>query len=114
MSAVVALALAAAEAPVVLAILVPAAAVSFGGFYTPGMALTSHRADAVGLAQGLAFGIMNSAWALGELTGPTLGGALADAVGDPAPYVLGATLCVLTLVATQRVAAAKGATPREA
>ena len=113
-SAVVAVALAAADAPIVLAVLVSAAAVSFGGFYTPGMALTSHRADAVGLAQGLAFGIMNSAWALGELTGPTLGGALADAVGDPAPYLLGATLCVLTLVATQRVAATRKARPREA
>ncbi len=113
-SAVVAVALAAADAPIVLAVLVSAAAVSFGGFYTPGMALASHRADAVGLAQGLAFGIMNSAWALGELTGPTLGGGLADAVGDPAPYVLGATLCVLTLIATQRVAATRKASPREA
>ena len=113
-SAVVAVALAAANAPIVLAVLVSAAAVSFGGFYTPGMALTSDRADAVGLAQGLAFGIMNSAWALGALTGPTLGGGLADAVGDPAPYFFGATLCVLTLVATQRVAATRKARPREA
>jgi MFS family permease len=114
-SAVVAVALAAAnDAPIVLAVLVPAAAVSFGGFYTPGMALTSHRADAVGLAQGLAFGIMNSAWALGELTGPTLGGALADAVGDAAPYLVGATLCVLTLLATQRFATTRKARPREA
>ncbi|HET7743126.1 MAG TPA: MFS transporter [Gaiellaceae bacterium] len=113
-SAAVAVALAAADTPVVLAVLVSAAAVSFGGFYTPGMSLTSHRAEAVGLAQGLAFGIMNSAWALGELAGPTLGGALADAVGDPAPYVLGAALCVLTLVATQRVAPTRKARPHEA
>ena len=68
---------------------------------TPGIALTSHRADAVGIAQGLAFGIMNSAWALGELTGPTIGGALAQAFDDAVPYLLGAVLCVLTLVATQ-------------
>ena len=54
------------------------------------MSLTSHRAEAVGLAQGLAFGIMNSAWALGELVGPTLGGVLAEAFGDAAPYLVGA------------------------
>ena len=68
------------------------------------MALTSHRAESAGLAQGLAFGIMNSAWAIGELTGPTLGGALADAFGDAVPYLLGALGCALTLVATTRVA----------
>ncbi len=89
-SIVVAAGLAAAREPIVIALLVGAAALAFGGFYTPGMALTSHRAEAVGLAQGLAFGIMNSAWALGELTGPTLGGALAEAVGDATPYLVGA------------------------
>jgi predicted MFS family arabinose efflux permease len=104
-SAVVAAGLAAASSPALIAFLVCLAAVSFGGFYTPGMALTSHRAEAAGLAQGLAFGVMNSAWALGELTGPTLGGALADAFGDAVPYAVGATLCALTLLASQRVTA---------
>ena len=105
--------LAAAEEPFALALLVAAAALSFGALYTPGMALTSHRAEAAGLAQGLAFGIMNSAWALGEMTGPTVGGALAEAYGDAVPYLIGAGLCGLTLVATQRVAAQR-ARPREA
>ena len=68
------------------------------------MALTSHRAETTGLAQGLAFGIMNTAWALGALAGPTLGGALGEVQGDAAPYLVGAVLCALTLVATQRVA----------
>ncbi len=68
------------------------------------MALTSHRADAAGLAQGLAFGIMNTAWAVGALLGPALGGGLAEAQGDGAPYLVGATICVLTLAATYRVA----------
>jgi len=112
-SIVVAAGLAAAEEPFVLALLVGAAALSFGALYTPGMALTSHRAEAAGLAQGLAFGIMNSAWALGEMTGPTVGGALAQAYGDAVPYLIGAGLCGLTLVATQRVAAQR-ARPREA
>jgi predicted MFS family arabinose efflux permease len=48
---------------------------------------------------------MNSAWAIGEMTGPTLGGALAEAWGDGAPYLLGAALCAVTLVAVQRFAA---------
>jgi MFS family permease len=103
-STVVAVALAVSSTPAVIAVLVAAAAITFGSLYTPGMTLTSHRAESAGLAQGLAFGIMNSAWAVGALVGPALGGALAEAEGDAAPYVVGAVLCALTLVATQRVA----------
>ena len=108
-SIVVAVALAAASAPVAIAVLVCAAGISFGGFYTPGMSLTSHRAELAGLAQGLAFGLMNSAWALGNVTGPTLGGALAELFGDPVPYLVGAALCGLTLVAAVRVPARRSA-----
>jgi len=102
-SVAVAVALAAASGPVLIALLVCAAAVSFGSLYTPSMALTSHRAEAVGLAQGLAFGVMNTAWAFGEVVGPSAGGALANSYGDAAPYLVGAGLCALTLVATYRV-----------
>jgi MFS family permease len=112
-SIVVAAGLAAATEPFAIAFFVGAAALSFGGFYTPGMALTSYRADAAGLAQGLAFGVMNSAWALGELMGPTIGGALATAFGDAVPYLVGSALCALTLVATQW-AAGQRMRPREA
>ena len=48
---------------------------------------------------------MNSAWAVGELTGPSLGGALADAYGDAVPYLAGAGLCAATFVATLRYTA---------
>jgi MFS family permease len=112
-SIVVAAALAASSEPIVIAALVGAAALTFGGLYTPGMALTSHRAESTGLAQGLAFGIMNTAWALGALVGPSVGGALAQIQGDATPYLLGAALCALTLAATWRGAAA-GVRPREA
>ena len=98
-SVVVGTALALAEQPLAITLLVVAAAIAFGGFYTPGMALVADRAELAGLAQGLGFGVMNSAWALGALTGPALGGALADALGDPAPYLLGAALSALTLTA---------------
>ena len=80
-----------------------AAGISFGSLYTPGMSLTSHRAEAAGLAQGLAFGVMNTAWALGEVVGPSAGGALADSTSDAAPYLVGAALCAITLAATYRV-----------
>jgi MFS family permease len=104
-SVVVAAALAVSSEPLVIAALVGAAAISFGSLYTPGMALTSDRAESTGLAQGLAFGIMNTAWAVGALLGPSIGGGLAELQGDAAPYLVGAALCGLTLLATQRVAA---------
>jgi MFS family permease len=103
-STIVAVALAASSEAALIAALVCAAAISFGSLYTPGMSLTSHRAEAAGLAQGIAFGVMNTAWALGELVGPTGGGALAEAAGDAAPYLVGAVLSAATLLATYRVA----------
>jgi MFS family permease len=106
-SILVAVALAASSAPVAIAVLVGAAALTFGGLYTPGMALTSDRAETTGLAQGLAFGIMNTAWAVGALVGPSAGGALAQLVGDPTPYLVGAVLCLLTLAATRVAPAGK-------
>ena len=101
-SILVAAAFAFASRPAYVVALVALAAISFGGFYTPGMALVSDRAESVGLAQGLGFGIMNSAWALGNMTGPAAGGALAEAAGDGLPYLLAAGLCLLTLAATFR------------
>jgi MFS family permease len=109
-SVVVGVALAVAEEPLVLAALVIAAAIAFGGFYTPGMALVADRAELAGLAQGLGFGVMNSAWALGALAGPAVGGALADGLGDAAPYLLGALLSAATLA----VLAAHAVRPRTA
>jgi MFS family permease len=103
-SIVVALALAVSSEPLLIAALMGAAAISFGSLYTPGMALTSDRAESTGLAQGLAFGIMNTAWALGASLGPAVGGGLAELQGDATPYLIGAALCGLTLLATQRVA----------
>jgi MFS family permease len=102
-SVAVAAALAFAEQPIFVILLVCAAAIAFGGFYTPGMALVSDRAEYAGLAQGLGFGIMNSAWAVGNLIGPSAGGALADATSDAVPYLLAGALCLLTLALTTTV-----------
>ncbi len=97
-STIVAALLAATERPWKLTLLVVVGGITFGGFYTPGMALVSDRAEAAGVAQGLGFGLMNSAWALGELTGPSIGGALAQGLGDAAPYLCCSALCALTLL----------------
>lgn len=102
-SVAVAVAFAFARDPVVVMALTGFAAVAFGGFYTPGMALVSDRAESVGLAQGLGFGIMNTAWALGNMSGPSAGGAIAGATSDTVPYLIAAVLCLLTLLASLRV-----------
>jgi len=101
-SVIVAALLAVATQPLVIAALVGAASVSFGGFFTPGMALVSDRAELAGLTQGLAFGVMNTAWAVGALVGPSAGGALAGWSGDALPYLLCSALCGGTLLAIAR------------
>jgi MFS family permease len=66
------------------------------------MALVADRSERAGLQQGIGFGVTNSAWAAGALIGPAVGGALAQAFGDPVPYLLCGALCALTLLAATR------------
>jgi len=96
-SIVVSLALAWSETAAIVAFLVFASAMAYGSFYTPGMSLFSESAERLGIAQGLAFGAMNGAWAAGALIAPAAGGALAEAGGDTLPYVLLAGICLATL-----------------
>src|SRR5919204_2552186 len=91
-STVVSLALAWAGRPAVLVPFVVAAGLAYGAFYTPGLAIVSHAAEELGLAQGLAFGMMNACWAVGAIVGPAAGGALSGAAGDEGPYLLTARL----------------------
>jgi len=72
--------------------------ITFGGFWAPAMALLTDAADRIGLAQGLAFGLMNVAWGAGNAVGPAIGGGLADAAGDAVPFLIMAALCLATLV----------------
>ena len=99
-SVAVALAFAFARDPYPIAVLTVLAAITFGAFYTPGMALVSDRTETVGLSQAIGFGIMNTAWALGNMTGPALAGTIAEATSDAVPYALAALLCLVTLAAT--------------
>jgi MFS family permease len=99
----VALGLAWADRPFVIAAFALLASVTWGALFTPGMALLSSGAEDVGLSQGLAFGLMNAAWASGAVIGPGLGGALGEALGDPVAYGLAALACALTLLPTLRL-----------
>jgi MFS family permease len=80
------------------------ASIAYGGLFTPAFALIADGAERVGLAQGMAFGLMNAAWAVGAMIGPGAGGAIAGSTGDWVPYVLAAVLCGAGLAATRRAA----------
>jgi MFS family permease len=99
---VVTSALALVGRPGVVVALLVATAVTFGAFWAPAMALLADGAERMGLAQGLAFGLLNASWGAGNSVGPSLGGALADAGGDVLPYGLMALACALTLVVISR------------
>jgi MFS family permease len=109
-SATVSILLALAGPAALTAVLIVGAALAFGGFWTPAMALIADGAERAGLAQGLAFGLMNAAWAAGNSVGPSAGGFLADRAGDAAPYLIAGALCVGTLAASRvRLRAPAGA-----
>ena len=100
-SVLVSAALAWATEPGLIAPLVLASGIAYGAFYTPGLALVSHGAELAGVAQGLAFGLMNACWGIGALVGPAAGGALAGVAGDAVPYLVLAGVCVATYLATR-------------
>jgi MFS family permease len=100
-SVVVTVALALVTHPALVAPFALAAGIAYGAFFTPGMTLISRGAELAGVAQGLAFGLMNACWGIGALIGPAAGGALAGAAGDSAPYLILAGLCLTTYLATR-------------
>jgi predicted MFS family arabinose efflux permease len=86
----------------VLAVVVVLAAVAFGAFYTPGLTILTHAAEARGLDYGYAFALINLAWAPGQSVGSALGGALAQATSDAVPYLALCGIALLTLAALWR------------
>lgn len=87
--------------PAFYAPLIVLTAMAWGVLFTPAFALLADGADAVGLAQGMAFGLMNAAWASGAVVGPAVGGAIAQATGDTIPFLLAAALCGAALFAVR-------------
>ncbi len=96
--AVTSLGLTLAVGPPAYAALVVLASVAYGVLFTPAFALIADGADRARLAQGMAFGMMNAAWALGAMAGPAAGGAIAGAVGERTPFILVAIACALLLI----------------
>jgi len=70
----------------------------FGTLFTPAMTLVSEGAQRRRLDQGLAFGLVNLAWAAGQAVAASGSGALAQATSDLVPYALLAAACLVTLV----------------
>ena len=68
--AIISLAFAFADRPAAIVVLLVAAAIAFGAFWAPAMALLSDGAERVGLAQAIAFGLMNAAWGAGNCGAP--------------------------------------------
>jgi MFS family permease len=98
-SLLVSLALATDPGALLYAGLVVLAGVAFGALFTPSFTLISEGAELARLPQGIAFGMMNGAWAAGAMIGPAAGGAIASATGDSVPFLLAAAICAGGLVA---------------
>jgi MFS family permease len=78
-----------------LAILIVIGTPAIGLLWAPAMAMLSDGADAVGMEQGLAFGLMNLTWATGQTLGNVGGSSLGEAAGDTLPYLLLAGICIV-------------------
>lgn len=75
---------------------------AYGALFTPAFALIAEGAERTGLPQGMAFGLMNAAWAIGALIGPAAGGAVAAATGDVVPFLVSAGFCATALATVRR------------
>lgn len=100
--AVLSVGLAFSPRPLAYVPLLIAASGAYGVLFTPAFALIAEGAERSGLPQGMAFGLMNAAWALGGLLGPAAGGAVAAATGDIVPFLVSAGLCAAALAAVLR------------
>ncbi len=96
-SLVVSVALAWAGPALLVATIAFFAFLAYGSFFAPASAHVSDAAESAGLTQGLAFGVVNGAWAIGNSVGPSVGGALADAAGDALAFLACAAVCAATL-----------------
>jgi MFS family permease len=86
---------AASDVPLLI-LVIGVSATALGAAWTPAMALLSDLSESVGLDQALAAGLMNVAWAAGQIVGSGGSGALAHLTGNTLPTVLIGALCLLT------------------
>jgi predicted MFS family arabinose efflux permease len=81
-----------------------------GFLWTPSLSLVSDGADTLGVEPGFVFALTNLAWALGQAAGSAGSAGLAQAAGDPVPYLLLAGICLGTLALLARARVARRAT----
>jgi MFS family permease len=74
---------------------------AYGALFTPAMSMASGAATRLGLNQGLAFGMINLAWAIGDGVAAAAGGGIAQVTSDFVPYALLAGICLVTLLMTR-------------
>jgi len=83
--------------------------VGAGLAFSPAMAALSDAAEAAGLPQAFAAGLLNMAWAAGQMTGSAGSGAAAEAFGYAVPC---AVLAAIMVVAALRVMPARAGRTR--
>ncbi len=85
-------------------------AVSLGAglCFAPALAMLSDSAEATRLHQGFAAGLINAAWAAGQVAGGIGGGVAAGAAGDAVPCLLAAALLLVTVAAAARPTGIRG------
>ncbi|HET9720047.1 MAG TPA: MFS transporter [Solirubrobacteraceae bacterium] len=99
----VALALfATADSVVALVVVIGLTAVGTGAAWTPAMALLADLSEAVGLDQAYGAGLMNIAWAAGQIVGSLGSGAAARASSNAVPTVVVGGLCLLSAAVVLR------------
>jgi MFS family permease len=86
----------------VLVTLLVVMSVGAGLCFTPALALLSDAAEASGLHQGLATGLINVAWAAGQVLGSVGAGATANATGDALPCLVVAGMLVVVAFAARQ------------
>ncbi len=80
----------------VLIVVICVAATALGAAWTPAMALLSDLSAAVGLDQALGAGLMNIAWAAGQIIGSGGSGAVARLTDNTVPTVVVGGLCLIS------------------
>jgi MFS family permease len=93
-----------------LGALIVLAAPAIGVLWAPAIAMLSDGAEAHGIEQGIAFALVNLAWAVGQTGGAAGSARLAEAAGtDRLPYLVLAATCLITLAALARARTLRGA-----
>jgi MFS family permease len=106
-AAAIALVPAAESLGVILAVLI-VCSVGAGLCFAPALAMLSDTADATGLHQGFAAGLINVAWASGQVLGGAGGGAAASGSGDALPCLVAAALLLITVAAARQLGIGRG------